>query len=42
MDPVKIKRETIKIGEDRNLYNYTFEIEEETPESESVETKEDE
>lgn len=27
-----MKRETIKISEDRNLYNYTFEIEDEAGE----------
>jgi hypothetical protein len=30
-DPVKLKKDTIKIEGDRNLYNYTFEIDDETP-----------
>ena len=29
-DPVKLRRETIKIEGGRNLYNYTFEVEEQT------------
>jgi len=33
-DPVKIKRETVKIEGGRNLYNYTFEVEGEGDEAE--------
>jgi hypothetical protein len=34
-DPVKMKREVHKIEGDRNLYNYTFEIEDDEPEAEA-------
>jgi hypothetical protein len=42
MDPVKMKRETIKISDDRNLYNYTFEFDDETGEAEATDQKETE
>ena len=41
-DPVKLKRETIKIEGGRNLYKYTFDEEDETSGAQHIAAEEDE